>query len=224
MEKNNKLSENLALYRKKKKKPLCFIFIAPSGSGKTTVVKHLLENYPDFFGTSVSVTNRKKRDEEINGKDYFFKDMLSIEKMIKNHEFYECEEVYEGCFYGTPKSSVQKLFDEGKHILFDIDYKGAQNLSLNKDLRDNTIVFYIDAIPEDEVSPRNFLSQRITSRESILMKDLEKRLDKVETEIFEGKILASKIFKNIDLEKFLLEVEEYICMELESRVTFVMNQ
>ncbi len=104
------------------------IFSAPSGSGKTTIVKHLLANNTDL-GFSISASTRDKRGRsEQNGKDYYFLSPEEFKEKIDNHEFIEWEEVYEGNFYGTLKSEIDRIWASGKNVIFDVDVKGGLNL------------------------------------------------------------------------------------------------
>lgn len=104
------------------------IFSAPSGSGKTTIVHHLLTNDPRFgFSISACTRDRRGRSEQ-NGKDYYFLTPDEFKQKIDNDEFVEWEEVYTGAFYGTLKSEIQRLWDEGKHVLFDVDVQGGLKL------------------------------------------------------------------------------------------------
>src|SRR5690606_1605236 len=104
------------------------IFSAPSGSGKTTIVKHLLETNPDL-GFSISACTRDKRGRtEKDGKDYHFLTPAEFKKKIDKDEFIEWEEVYEGNFYGTLKSEIERIWKEGKDVIFDVDVKGGLNL------------------------------------------------------------------------------------------------
>lgn len=104
------------------------IFSAPSGSGKTTIVKHLLQQLPQL-GFSISACTRDKRGRvEENGKDYYFLTPEEFRKKIAEKAFIEWEEVYEGNFYGTLKEEIQRIWDDGKHVIFDVDVKGGLNL------------------------------------------------------------------------------------------------
>jgi guanylate kinase len=103
------------------------IFSAPSGAGKTTIVRHLL-SLDLNFGFSVSATTRKPRGAEQNGKDYYFISTEEFRNKINRDEFLEWEEVYPGCFYGTLKSEVNRICKNGQNILFDVDVVGGSNI------------------------------------------------------------------------------------------------
>lgn len=103
------------------------IFSAPSGAGKTTIVRHLLSLNLNF-GFSVSATTRKPRGTEQNGKDYYFISTEEFRNKINRDEFLEWEEVYPGCFYGTLKSEVNRICKNGQNILFDVDVVGGSNI------------------------------------------------------------------------------------------------
>ncbi|HKK80484.1 MAG TPA: hypothetical protein VJ933_12690, partial [Phaeodactylibacter sp.] len=100
------------------------LFAAPSGAGKTTIVHHLLEKY-DELAFSVSATTRERRPHEVDGEDYYFLSRERFQELIQKDGFVEWEEVYSGLFYGTLRSELQRLWSAGKHIVFDIDVKGA---------------------------------------------------------------------------------------------------
>ena len=103
------------------------IFSAPSGAGKTTIVKHLLGNY-DQLMFSISATTRKRREYEKEGVDYYFLDVDSFKERIKKDDFLEYEEDYEGLFYGTLKSEITRIWKLNKIVVFDVDVVGGRNL------------------------------------------------------------------------------------------------
>ncbi|SDB63524.1 guanylate kinase [Flavobacteriaceae bacterium MAR_2010_188] len=104
------------------------VFSAPSGSGKTTIVRHLLKNEELNLEFSISAASREKRDNEVDGVDYYFLDIKTFKQKIKAEEFLEWEEVYRDCFYGTLKSEVERIWSHGKHVIFDIDVVGGLDI------------------------------------------------------------------------------------------------
>ena len=98
---------------------------APSGSGKTTLAKQLLQNKSLQLAFSISATSREPRANEKHGEDYFFISLEHFQKQIDQGDFIEYEEVYPGVFYGTLSAEVERLWSEGKHVIFDIDVKGG---------------------------------------------------------------------------------------------------
>jgi guanylate kinase len=110
------------------KKGKAIIFCAPSGSGKTTLVKNLLETQSDL-GFSISACTRDRRGRnEVHGKDYYFLSIDEFKEKIKKKEFVEWEEVYPGGYYGTMKTEIERLWDSGKNVIFDVDVKGGLKL------------------------------------------------------------------------------------------------
>ncbi|HET8854734.1 MAG TPA: guanylate kinase, partial [Salinimicrobium sp.] len=101
------------------------VFSAPSGSGKTTIVRFLLAQEEFKLDFSISATSRNPRKNEVDGKDYYFLSLEDFKKKIKNDEFLEWEEVYRDNFYGTLKSEVERIWAKGKHVIFDIDVVGG---------------------------------------------------------------------------------------------------
>ncbi len=104
------------------------VFSAPSGSGKTTIVQHLLAQTELKLEFSISATSRAARPEEVEGKDYYFQSLEEFKKKIKNEEFLEWEEVYRDNFYGTLKSEIEKIWAAGKNVIFDIDVVGGLDI------------------------------------------------------------------------------------------------
>lgn len=116
------------------------VFSAPSGSGKTTLVRHLLaQGLPLEF--SISATSRPPRGHEVDGKDYYFLSPTVFQEKIKAHAFVEYEEVYEGLFYGTLKSELERIWTNGKHGIFDIDVQGG--LNIKKQYPQQTLTLFI---------------------------------------------------------------------------------
>ena len=177
------------------------IFSAPSGSGKTTIVRHLLKKYPDLLAFSVSASTREQRDHEVNGKDYYFIPKKEFRERIANNEFAEWEEVYAGNYYGTFKTEIERLWNEGKQVLFDVDVKGG--LKLKEIYRDNALAVFVKVSSEAEIIRR--LSERGTETE----KSLETRLGKVRYELsFEDKF--DVVLVNDDLGETLKKAEALV--------------
>lgn len=103
------------------------LFCGPSGSGKTSIVHYLLNKFPQL-SFSVSATTRAKRPYETNGKDYYFLSVEEFKKKINKNEFLEWEEVYSNGFYGTLKSEVKRISEQGKAVIFDVDVEGGLNI------------------------------------------------------------------------------------------------
>lgn len=176
------------------------IFSAPSGAGKSTVVQHLLTKY-NCLEFSVSATSRKPRGEERDGKEYFFLTPEEFKQRIDKGEFVEYEEVYSGFYYGTLKSEVERIWEKGNTIVFDIDVKGGVNLK--KLYGDNALAIFV-CPPSVEV-----LRQRLIGRGTDSPEAIEKRVAKAEYEMTFADNF-DKILVNNDLEKCLREAESTI--------------
>jgi guanylate kinase len=151
------------------------IFSAPSGSGKTTIVKYLLQNNPDL-GFSISASTRDKRGRiEQNGKDYYFLTPAEFKKKIDQDEFIEWEEVYAGNFYGTLKSEINRIWGEGKNVIFDVDVKGGINLK--KYFGDKALAVFV------KVPTLDLLKERLKGRETESPESLSRRLFKAQFEM-----------------------------------------
>lgn len=150
------------------------IFSAPSGSGKTTIVRHLLANNPDL-GFSISASTRDKRGRtEQDGKDYHFLSPDEFKKKIDNDEFIEWEEVYSGNFYGTLKSEIDRIWNEGKNVVFDVDVKGG--LNLKRYFGDKALGIFV-SVPSLET-----LKERLNERGTETEESLSRRLFKAKFE------------------------------------------
>jgi len=177
------------------------IFSAPSGSGKTTIVKHLLKTNPQL-GFSISACTRDKRGrDEQNGKDYYFLTPEEFKSKIDQNAFVEWEEVYEGNFYGTLKAEIERIWNEGKTVIFDVDVKGG--LHLKEYFGDRALAIFVK-VPSLEV-----LSSRLRDRGTESEESLSRRLYKAKFELsFEDKFDVSLI--NDDMEKSFLEAETLV--------------
>lgn len=151
------------------------IFSAPSGAGKTTIVHHLLNKYPDKIAFSISATTRPSRGDEQHQKDYYFITKEEFLHKVAKHEFVEFEEVYSGTFYGTLKSEIQRIWDEGKSVIFDLDVEGG--LRLKKKYGDDALAIFVQP-PSLEV-----LIERLTGRGTDSPEKLKERIKKAEKEL-----------------------------------------
>jgi guanylate kinase len=150
------------------------IFSAPSGAGKTTIVHHLLRTIPSL-SFSISATTRQRRGEEVNDRDYYFISKEDFLHKVAKHEFVEFEEVYSGTFYGTLRSEIERIWDQEKHVVFDIDVEGG--LRLKKKFGDNALAIFVQP-PSYEV-----LVQRLTGRGTDSEEKLRERLIKARKEL-----------------------------------------
>lgn len=150
------------------------IFSAPSGAGKTTLVKHILCELPQI-SFSISACTRPKRPQEIDGKDYYFLSISDFKQKIKEHAFVEWEEVYAGNFYGTLRTEVERIFANNKHVIFDVDVKGG--LQLKQQFGDDALAIF--------VQPPNFetLEKRLKTRETESDDVIQTRLAKARYEL-----------------------------------------
>jgi guanylate kinase len=173
------------------------IFSAPSGSGKTTIVKHLLTKFPQLK-FSVSSTSRKKRDDEIESKDYYFITLDEFKRRIDNGEFIEYEEVYEGRLYGTLKSEAERIWNEGKIIVFDVDVKGG--LRLKETYKEQALSVFI--MP----TSLEILRSRLITRATESVEDIEKRVSRADEELSYSNRF-DKIILNDNLHEALQDAE-----------------
>lgn len=155
-------------------KPKLIIVSAPSGAGKTTIVKHILSTIPDT-AFSISATSRQMRNGEENGKDYFFITEQEFRKRIEQGDLLEWEEVYSGSFYGTLKSEVERIMAAGKHVVFDVDVIGG--LNIKKEFGTNALAVFV--CPPSLVS----LEERLLARNTDSSETIMKRVKKAEYEL-----------------------------------------
>ena len=175
-----------------------FVFAAPSGSGKTTIVRDVLKNYPQFV-FSISATTRKKRPAEIDGVDYYFLDEENFRKKIEENAFIEWEKFYD-YYYGTLKSQIDNNIEHGLHTVFEVDVKGAVSIKNNYP---NSVLIFIAPPSIEELKKR--LIQRNTETEV----DLKKRIERAEMELSYSDKFDFVVFNN-DLEKAKEEVKKII--------------
>ena len=176
------------------------IFSAPSGSGKTTIVRHILELWPDME-FSVSATSRPPRGQEQDGVDYYFLTEEEFRARIAADQFVEYEQVYAGSFYGTLKSEVERIWSKGHVIIFDVDVKGGVNLK--KYFGDNALSVFIQAPSIEE------LRHRLEGRGTDSPEAIEKRVAKAAEEI-EYAPLFDRILVNDDLQTAFAEAEQMV--------------
>lgn len=182
------------------------IFSAPSGSGKSTLVNHLLSlGFP--LGFSISATSRAPRGQEQHGKEYYFLSIDDFRERVKNDEFVEYEEVYEGCFYGTPKSELERVWSEGKCIVFDVDVVGG--LNIKKMFGEKALSIFVQPPSVAE------LRKRLENRGTDSAEKIEQRLAKAEYELnFAPQF--DKVIINDNLDKAKQEVENIVKRFLEN--------
>ncbi|NEW85635.1 MAG: guanylate kinase [Mariniphaga sp.] len=181
------------------------IFSAPSGAGKTTIVKHLLSRNLNF-AFSISATTRKPRGQEQNSMDYYFLSVDEFKLKIRHEEFLEWEEVYPGCFYGTLKSEVDRICKNGQNILFDVDVVGGSNIK--KYYGEKALAVYIQPPSIQE------LENRLLARSTDCPDVIKERIAKAEHEMTYAN-LFDIIIINDKLEVALQEAEEKVSEFLE---------
>ena len=177
------------------------VFSAPSGSGKTTIVRHLLEQKELNLEFSISATSREKRGEEVDGKDYYFLSANKFKNKIKNEEFLEWEEVYRDNFYGTLKTEVKRIWKLGKHVIFDIDVSGG--LRIKRKFPEETLAVIVKPPSIDELKIR--LKKRKTESED----KINMRVAKASAELATAP-LFDVIIENDNLEKALKEAHTLV--------------
>jgi len=176
------------------------VISAPSGAGKTSIVHHLLKNMNEL-SFSVSACSREKRENETHGKDYYFLGVEGFQNKIKEDAFLEWEQVYENQYYGTLKSEIERIWSEGKTVIFDVDVVGG--LNIKKQYPKECLSLFIMP-PSLEV-----LAERLIGRGSESDQSLQKRLDKAEEEIAQNQQFDMVIL-NDDLEIACEETMEVI--------------
>ena len=176
------------------------VISAPSGAGKTSIVHQLLKDIPELF-FSVSASSRERRENEVHGKDYYFLGVEGFQQKIKEDAFLEWEQVYENQYYGTLKSEIERIWSEGKTVIFDVDVVGG--LNIKKQYPKKCLSIFIMP-PSVEV-----LAERLIGRGSESDESVKKRLDKAEEEISKNKQFDT-IILNDDFEIACEQIKKVI--------------
>jgi guanylate kinase len=176
------------------------IFSAPSGAGKTTIVKHLLQQKLELE-FSISATSREARHTETDAKDYYFLSENEFQQKVDNNDFLEWEEVYKGTSYGTLKSEVERIRDLGKNVIFDVDVVGG--LNIKKYYGDEALAVFVQPPSVEE------LRNRLTGRSTETEEKIQMRIAKAEHELSFAKDFDVVII-NDKLEKAFVDAEKII--------------
>ncbi len=166
------------------------VFSAPSGSGKTTIVRHLLNTDPESLDFSISATSRKKRGAEVHGEDYYFISPDEFRQHIDRDDFVEWEEVYADNFYGTLKSEVERIWNEGKHVVFDIDVVGG--LRVKEKYPERTLSIFVKAPSIEEMESR-LRSRNTDSEEKIIERVAKAKQELAFAEKFDVVLVNDKL-------------------------------
>ncbi len=177
------------------------VFSAPSGSGKTTIVRHLLAQPELNLEFSVSAATREPRGHEEHGKDYHFMSLHDFKQHIKAEDFVEWEEVYRDCFYGTLKSEVERIWAQGKNVIFDIDVAGG--LRIKKKFPEETLAVFVKPPSIDELKIR--LKKRSTESDD----KINMRIAKASVELATAPQFDT-VIKNYDLDVAKQEAYELV--------------
>ncbi len=183
------------------KKGKLIVFSAPSGSGKTTIVRHLLGKEDLNLEFSISAATREPRGEEVSGKDYYFMSLKDFKTHIKNEDFVEWEEVYRDNFYGTLKSEVERIWALGKNVIFDIDVAGG--LRIKHKFPEETLAVFVKPPSVDELKRR--LKERSTESDD----KINMRIAKASVELATAPQF-DVVIKNYDLNIALEEAYQLV--------------
>ncbi len=175
------------------------VISAPSGSGKTTIARAIMQKYPGML-FSVSATTRQPRAGEVSGKDYFFLTKEEFQNRVKEGDLVDWEEIY-GNYYGTLKSEIDRALGRGSVMLFDVDVKGG--LSIKRTYPDDSLLIFIRP-PSFEI-----LKERLLNRKTEDEATIRRRLDRVPMELEKGKEFDWQVV-NDDLPTAVHEVDEII--------------
>ena len=178
------------------------IITAPSGAGKTSITRHLLQRHADRLAFSVSAATRQARGNEQNGRDYYFMSVEEFTNKIQHEEFVEWEMVYEGKYYGTLKSELQRIWGQGKVPLLDIDVKGA--IHVQQQFPETVLSLFIEPPSIDE------LKRRLTGRGTESEDSLQARVSKAAYEL-SFKHSFHHVIVNSNLSEACSEAERIVC-------------
>ena len=188
------------------------IFSAPSGAGKTTIVKHLLSVNPELSFSISACTRDKRGRTEVHGKDYYFITPEDFKNRIANDEFVEWEEVYEGAFYGTLKSEIERIWASGKHAILDVDVKGG--LSIKHFYKERALAVFVKPPSIEE------LANRLQARNTDSASSISSRVFKAEFEMkFEDQF--DEVIVNDNLETACAKAEKLVNDFLKSEPAIV---
>ena len=177
------------------------LFTAPSGAGKTTIVRHLLETFPDELAFSVSAATRARRPHEQHGVDYYFLSPEEFRAHIAEGKLLEWEEVYQNQYYGTLLSEIDRLWQQGKCVVFDIDVKGATNIKLA--YPDHSLAIFVKPPSADVLFGR--LRARATEDEASLRRRIARATEELTYERSFDRVIL-----NDDLDTALAEAEQMV--------------
>ena len=167
------------------------VFSAPSGAGKTTIVHRLMNRLPELSFSISACTRDRRGRAEVNGKDYHFISVQDFQDKIRHNEFVEWEEVYEGAFYGTLKSEIERIWANGQHAILDVDVKGG--LSIKEFYKDRALAIFVRP-PSIEV-----LEQRLNARATDSKSSISSRIYKATFELaFEDRFDVTVVNDNLD--------------------------
>lgn len=181
------------------------VFSAPSGSGKTTIVRHLLNDTDLPLAFSISATTRKPRPGEVDGKDYYFLSVEAFKERIAKDAFVEWEEVYEGVLYGTLKTEIERIWNAHRAVIFDIDVEGG--ISIKQFFKEKALTVFVQPPSIED------LRNRLESRNTESQEQLEVRVNKASQELQKSTEFDT-ILINDQLEKALKEAEQIVAQFL----------
>ena len=185
----------------------CILFSAPSGAGKTTIVRHLLD-HNSMLAFSISACSRAPRGVEVDGKDYYFLGVEKFQQKIKEEAFLEWEEVYADNYYGTLKEEVERIWSLGKIVVFDVDVVGA--LNIKKQLGERALAIFVQAPSYEE------LERRLRSRSTESEEKIQMRMAKAKDELAKS-VAFDVILENNELSVACQKAEELVAQFLKNQ-------